>query len=156
MLGASFVIWLLFKTASSVPVTIFSMINDEEMLYSQFIHLSFIHLFLNGKLTGKGRPSVNHWVGLIWDCTGYPLFTPPNVNAEQCFVFKHLCLYLYPLKMPMSTHPLFWSRVVWMPSYWTARWQISTSSRVWHSFPPQLRNQILCIGQALDRVLCPL
>lgn len=63
-------IWLLFKTASTVPVIIFSMINDEERLYSLFIHLSFIHLSFSGKLTGKDRTSVNHWVGLIWDCPG--------------------------------------------------------------------------------------
>lgn len=149
-------IWLLSKTTSTMPATIFSMINDEEMLYSLFIHLSCVHLSFKGKLTGKDRTSVNHWVGLIWDCTGGLLATPQNVNAEQCILFQHLCLCPYPLKVPVSTHPLSWGREVWMLSYATARQQISTSSKVWHSFPLQLRNQIFCMGQALSRVLGPL
>lgn len=94
MLGASFVIWLLFKTASSVPVTIFSMINDEAMLYSQFIHLSFIHLFLNGKLTGKGRTSVNHWVGLIWDCMG-TCYSHPQMEMQNSVLFLNIFVSIF-------------------------------------------------------------
>lgn len=141
MLGASFVIWLLFKTASPVAVTIFSMINDDEMLFSQFIHLSFIHLSFNGKLTSKGRTSMNHWVGLLWDSVGPAIHAPKSkCRTVYCFYtslslslsIENACEYpSFVLKQSgLNETPL------------EGKVQISTSSWVWHSFYLQIRNQI--------------
>lgn len=147
-------IWLLSKTASTLPATIFSVINDEEMLYSQFIHLSCIHLSFKGKLTGKGR-NLCESLGRIHS----RLYCGPASHAPKCkcrtvYLFKHLFLCPCPSKMPVSIHPLSWDRAVWRLSYWTARQQSQLPLRLDFLFPPQLR--YFFMAQAHSRLLYPI